>query len=175
MQRENHGIPDIDGQNISPVIEYTDTTGQVLASNSVEASSKRLGGTFGYSGADFGGDVDLFKNDNVGKAIESAVSQSVDWLIAELPNLPWAGSVALVKGGNIYINRGAREGVAAGQSFVVGTVDTIRDPETGEVLDESMTEIATIRVDAVKEKLAICSIDTGDVTAIERGMRVHLP
>lgn len=151
------------------------TTGQVVASHDVVASSKRLGGTFGYSGADFGGDVDLFKNDNVGKAVESAVSKSVDWIIAEIPNLPWSGSVALVKDGNVYINRGAREGVVAGQSFVVGLVDTVRDPETGEVLDESMTEIATIRVDLVKEKLAICSVDSGSLTSIERGMRVHLP
>jgi hypothetical protein len=151
------------------------TTGQVLASTSVIGESNRKGGTFGYSGADWGGDLGAFKSDNVGKAVEAAVSDGVDWMITQLPAIPWTGSVALVKDGKVYVNRGEREGVSPGQRFVVGTVDVIRDPDTGEVLDESMSQIAELQVDSAKEKLSMCSVVSGDAAAVERGMRVNLP
>jgi curli biogenesis system outer membrane secretion channel CsgG len=146
------------------------TTGQIMASKSVEATSKSRGGTFGYSGSDFGGDVGGFKNDNVGKAMEAAISEAVDFIISQLDTIPWTGSVAMVKDGKVYVNRGTREGVNSGQTFSVGTVDVIRDPETGEKLDESLNEVATLRVDSVKEKLSICSVTSGG--GVERGMTV---
>jgi hypothetical protein len=111
----------------------------------------------------------------VGKAVEAGCSKAVDFLLAELPNIQWTGSVVLVKGDKVYINRGEREGVAVGQQFTVGDVEVIRDPDTGEILDEDMTVLATLNVDSVKEKLSICSVSAGDATAIEKGMTVHLP
>ena len=44
------------------------------------------------------------------------------------------------------MNRGTREGVAAGQEFVVGTAEVIRDPDTGEVLDSSVEDVARLKV-----------------------------
>lgn len=149
------------------------TTGQVVASTSVVGTAQARGGTLGYSGADLGGTVSGYKKDNMGKAIEAAVSQAVDWLVEQLPAVQWRGSVAMVRDGKVYINRGTREGVSAGQVFFVGEPEVIRDPDTGEVLDETMNKVATIRVDSVKEKLAICSVVDGDGGAVERGMAVH--
>jgi len=151
------------------------TTGQVVASTDVVGESNRKGGSIGYSTYDWGADLGGFKNDNVGKAMEAAISDSVEWLMAQLPTLPWSGSVVQVQNEQVYINRGTREGVSPGQMFVVGTSEVIRDPDTGEVLDESLDQVATLRVATVKEKLSICSIVTGDASAIERGMRVQLP
>jgi len=151
------------------------TTGQVVASTDVVGVSTRKGGSIGYSSYDWGADLGGFKNDNVGKAMEAAISDSVEWLIAQLPNMPWTGTVAMVKDGKVYINRGTREGVATGQTFIVGLSDVIRDPDTGEILDESVVELAKLRADSVKEKLSICSVVSGDAAAIERGMRVQLP
>ena len=65
------------------------------------------------------------------------------------------GTGVLVKGDKVYLNRGSREGVSVGQTFMVGDVEVLRDPDTGEVLDESMTEVARLRVSEVKEKLSI--------------------
>ena len=151
------------------------TTGQVVASTSVVGESNRTTATFGYAGHDFGVDTTLFKNGNRGKAVEAAVDEAVGWLIKQLPGIPWTGTVALVKDGSVYINRGERDGVVRGQEFVVGQVDVIRDPETGEVLDESMNEVATVSAQEVREKLTICSVTNGDAGDIERGMKVHLP
>ncbi len=151
------------------------TTGQILASKSVVGEAGRKGGTFGYSGRNWGGDVGGYKNDNVGQAVESAISEAVDWIIEQLPRIAWTGSVALVDGGEVYVNRGSREGVSVGQTFVVGEVDVIRDPDTGEVLKEKMNELARLRVDSVDEKLSTCSVVSGSASAIRRGMAVHLP
>ena len=71
------------------------------------------------------------------------------------------------------MNRGAREGVSLGQAFTVGEVEVIRDPDTGEVLDESMTEVARLSVDQVKEKLSIASVTSGSASAVAKGMSIH--
>ncbi len=151
------------------------TTGQVVASTDVVGVSDRKGGTIGYSSYDWGADLGGFKNDNVGKAMEAAISDSVEWMIEQLPDMPWTGTVAMIKNGKVYVNRGSREGVSTGQTFIVGFSDVIRDPDTGEILDESVEELARLQVDSVKEKLSICSVVSGDAAAIERGMRVQLP
>jgi hypothetical protein len=65
--------------------------------------------------------------------------------------------------------------VAAGQVFTVGEVEVLRDPDTGEVLDESMTEVARLTVGQVKEKLSICDVTSGDASAVVKGMAIHLP
>jgi curli biogenesis system outer membrane secretion channel CsgG len=151
------------------------TTGQVLASKSVVGTSKKRGMSVGYSeggwGAAFGGE----KNDNVGLAIQEACAEAVEFIKAQLPNIPWTGTVVMNKDGTIYVNRGEREGVTVGQRFTVGDVEVIRDPDTGEVLDEDMTEIASLEVTKVKEKLSFCTVTSGDAAAVEKGMAVHLP
>jgi curli biogenesis system outer membrane secretion channel CsgG len=151
------------------------TTGQVVASKSVVGTSKQRGMSVGYDtgswGAAFGGE----KNDNVGLANQAACDEAVQFLLSQLPNISWTGTVVMNKGGKIYVNRGEREGVSVGQRFTVGEVEVIRDPDTGEVLDEDMTVLATLSADKVKEKLSICSVVEGDAAAVEKGMAIHLP
>jgi len=149
------------------------TTGQVVASKSVVGTHKRKGLGVGYNtggwGAAFGGHT----NDNVGLAVQDACAVAVDFMIAQLPNIQWSGSVILLKDGKVYINRGSREGVSVGDTFSVGEVEVLRDPDTGEVLDESMTEFARLKVDQVKEKLSICSVTSGDAGRVAKGMTIH--
>jgi curli biogenesis system outer membrane secretion channel CsgG len=149
------------------------TTGQVLASKSVVGTSTKKGLSLGYSGSGWGGDVAGFKNDNVGKAVEAACSEAVDFLLAQLPNVPWSGSVVMVKGNQVYINRGEREGVKVGQSFIIGDTEVIRDPDTGEVLDSSVKEVARLKAVQVKEKLTICEVTSGKSAQVRKGMGVQ--
>ncbi len=151
------------------------TTGQVLASTSVVGTSKDRGLHVGYDTGSWGAAFGGHKKDNVGKAVEAACAQAVQFLISQLPHIPWTGSVVLTKGGKVYINRGSREGVQPGQEFVIGESEIIRDPDTGEVLDEEVTEVARIRADRVKEKLTICSVIRGNASKIHKGMGVRLP
>ena len=151
------------------------TTGQVVASTNVVGVSKKKGADFAYNTGDWGTAFGGEKNDNVGLAVQDACANAVDFLISQLPNVAWTGSVIMVKGDKVYVNRGVREGVATGQRFQVGEVEVLRDPDTGEVLDESMTQIATLACDQVKEKLSICSVETGNAAGVTKGMTVHLP
>lgn len=148
-------------------------TGQVKASTDIIGQSGRKGFTLGYHGSDLGGltgNIGGSKKDNVGKAAEDAVGQAVQFLIQQLESIPWEASVILIKGDKIIINRGSREGVQVGQRFKVGGVEELVDPDTGEVLDSEMTEVATIEVTRTKEKIAYCTATAGG--GVVKGMSV---
>jgi len=149
------------------------TTGQVVASKSVVGTHKRKALNVGYATGSYGAAFGGHKNDNVGLAVQDACAEAVAFMLEQLPNFQWTGSVVLIKNGKVYVNRGTREGVSVGQHFSVGEVEVLRDPDTGEVLDESMTEFAQLKVDQVKEKLSICSVVSGDASAVSKGMTIH--
>jgi curli biogenesis system outer membrane secretion channel CsgG len=149
------------------------TTGQVVASKSVVGTHKRKALNVGYATGSYGAAFGGHKNDNVGLAVQDACAEAVAFMLEQLPNIQWTGSVILIKNGKVYVNRGTREGVSVGQHFSVGEVEVLRDPDTGEVLDESMTEFAQLQVDQVKEKLSICSVVSGDASAVSKGMTIH--
>ncbi len=151
------------------------TTGQVMASKSVVGVSTRKGLDVGYSGAGWGADVGGYQKDNVGKAVTAACKEAVDFMIEQLPKIPWTGTVAQVAGGKVYVNRGTREGVSVGQKFVVGEANVVRDPDTGEILDQSVNQIAQLEVAQVKEKLSICTVTSGNAAAVKKGMMVQQP
>ena len=150
------------------------TTGQVVASTNVVGTHKRKALGVGYNAGGWGAAFGGHANDNVGLAVQDACAQAVDFLTAQLPNILWSGSVVMVKDGQVYVNRGSREGIGVGQTFSVGEVEVLRDPDTGEVLDESMSEIARLKVSQVKEKLSICDVVSGDVSRVSKGMTIHL-
>ena len=148
-------------------------TGQVKASTKVVGKSDRKGLSLGYHGSGLGGltgDMGGFMKDNVGKACEDAVAQGVEFLVSQLEDIPWEGSVVLAKPDKVIINRGEREGVNQGARFDVGDIEEIVDPDTGEVLDSEMTKIATLEVTEVKEKIAYCKVVKGG--GVEKGMTV---
>lgn len=150
------------------------TTGQVLASTSVVGKSNASGGRFRYSNSNYAFGGGGHKKDNMGKAVESAVTQGAEWMIQQLPNVPWSGSVVMVRDGKVYVNRGLREGVKNGQTFILGYSEIIRDPGTGEVLEEIVHERARIQVSSAREKLSVCDVISGN-TNIEVGMKISLP
>jgi len=165
-----------DSAEINVTIYVVDsTTGQVKASKKVVGKAGRKGLGLGYSGSALGGLTgggDAFKKDNVGKAVEDAVGQAVEFLVKQLDKIPWEGTVVSSKNGKIIINRGSREGVSEGQAFVVGTLDVTKDPDTGEVLDSSVNKVGVIKTKTVKEKISICEATSG-ADKIEAKMSVQ--
>ncbi len=149
-------------------------TGQVKASQKIVGQAGRRGLGVGYSGSalgGLGGDLAGFQNDNVGKACEDAVAQAVDFLTEQLEEIPWEGSIMMVKGDKVIINRGEREGVSVGQTFQVGSIEELVDEDTGEVLDVDITQVGTIKVDRTKEKLSYCKPVSGGAE-MAKGMTV---
>ncbi|MEA2039617.1 MAG: CsgG/HfaB family protein [Thermodesulfobacteriota bacterium] len=149
------------------------TTGQVVASKKCYGKISKTGFSLGVSAGGFSGDIGGFKKTNAGKAMEMAVDQGVGFLESQLENIPWTGTVILSKGNKVYINRGKREGVTVGQTFDVGKADVLRDPDTGEILDQSLDKVGTIQVIKVKKKIAICKVTQGQ--GMKKGMTVIMP
>jgi curli biogenesis system outer membrane secretion channel CsgG len=149
------------------------TTGQVLASKSVTGVSNRSGLSVGLYRGPITGEASGYQNDNVGKAITAACDDAVRFLVDQLPRIPWTGTVVQSTGGKVYVNRGSREGVSVGQTFVVGSAEVIRDPDSGEVLDTNITEVARLEVTQVKEKLSICTVTSGKASSVVKGMAIH--
>ena len=146
------------------------STGQILASKKCYGKVSKKGLTFGATKGGFTGDIGGFKKTNAGRAVEKAVDEGVSFLTAMLEEIPWSGTVILNKGDSIFINRGIREGVSEGQVFDVGKSEVLRDPGTGEVLDQSFEKAGSIQVIKVKEKISICRITEGG--GIAKGMTV---
>jgi curli biogenesis system outer membrane secretion channel CsgG len=165
-----------DTAEINATIYIVDSqTGQVKASTKVVGKAGRKGLGLGYSGSALGGltgEFDGFKKDNVGKACEDAVGQAVEFLIKQLDTIPWTGSVVSASKGKIIVNRGSREGVTVGQAFTVGTLEITTDPDSGEVLDSSVTKVASIKAATVKEKISICEA-VCDGSKIEKVMGIQ--
>ncbi len=132
-------------------------TGQVKASTNVTGVSNRRGVRVGYYGPKLGGvrgDMGGFLNDNVGKAAQDAVAQAVEFLISQLSELPWQGTVMIADADRVVINRGTREGVASGMKFKVGNIEELIDPDTGEILDVSVTRVGEIQVYEARERVS---------------------
>jgi curli biogenesis system outer membrane secretion channel CsgG len=146
------------------------STGQVMASKKCYGKVSKTGLKLGLSKGGFSGDIGGFKKTNAGKAMEKAVDEGVAFLTSKLESIPWTGTVILAKKGRVYINRGTREGVSVGQVFDVGKSEVLRDPDTGEVLDQSLEKVGTVRVVKVKKKISICKIIDGK--GITKGMTV---
>jgi len=147
------------------------STGQVMASKKCYGKVSKNGLGIGIDKSGWSGNLGGFKKTNAGKAIEQAVDDGVKFMIDRLSSIPWTGTVVMVNGAKVYINRGEREGVSVGQQFKVGEATTIRDPDTGEVLDETVESVGNIEAIQVKEKLTICKIISG--SGIEKGMGVR--
>lgn len=150
-------------------------TGQVVASQDIVGKSGKKGFKLGYHGSELGGlrgKVGGKMEDNVGKAAEDAIGQAVQFLIGQLESIPWEGTVILVKGDKIIVNRGSRDGVSVGREFKVGEIEELVDPDTGEVLDTEMTQVGTIKVTKVKEKIAYCKAKSG--SGFSKGMTIFL-
>ena len=157
---------------INVVVYVVDsTTGQVVASKKVVGEAESSSLSVGFTDRYWGGDIGGFKKTNVGKAVEQAIDQGVAFIITQIGHIPWEGTVILVKDGKVFINRGSREGVEAGQSFQVGHAEQLRDPDTGELLDSSMQQVGTIVIDSVKEKVSIGRATTGGDN-IQKGMTI---
>jgi curli biogenesis system outer membrane secretion channel CsgG len=148
------------------------STGMLVAAKSFIGLAQNR--RFSIQGREGGrsGDVSGGESDNVHEAMEKAIHDVIPWMVAQLPSVPWRGTVVKVEGERIIINRGSREGIAAGAELIAGESEILTDPDNGDVLDEIVHERARIRVDTVNERTSICSVVSGDARLLVEGMGV---
>lgn len=157
---------------IRATLQMIDTsTGAVVAAKNFTGTAQGGGITFRRNGS--GNTIGSKRDSNLHAAFEKATAEVIPWMVAQLPSVPWRGSVVKVDQERIIINRGGREGVSVGDEFVVGESEVLRDPDTGEVLDEIIRERARIKVLRVNDKTAVCSVVTGTIGQVVERMAVQ--
>jgi curli biogenesis system outer membrane secretion channel CsgG len=156
---------------IRATMQIIDTsTGAVVAARDFVGSAQARAVSVAQS--DAANTVSMGQGDNVHAAFEKAITEAIPWLVTQLPSIRWRGTVVKVDKDRIIVNRGSREGVTAGDEFIVGESELLRDPDTGEVLDEVVHERARIRVIQVNERTAVCTVVSGTVQQIVERMGV---
>jgi curli biogenesis system outer membrane secretion channel CsgG len=149
------------------------TTGALVAAKSFVGMAQGRAFSVGASEGNGQGNVDMSQDDNVHAAFEKAITEVIPWMVAQLPSVSWRGSVVKVAAGKIIINRGSREGVAIGDELIVGESEILRDPDTGEFLDEVIHERARIKIVQINDRTATCTVVTGDPSQIVTGMAIQ--
>ncbi|MDQ3282189.1 MAG: hypothetical protein M3Q69_12340 [Acidobacteriota bacterium] len=145
------------------------TTGALVAANSfVGIAAKKRIAIGRREGA-----VQMGQDDNIHEALENAIATVLPWMVDQLPSVQWRGTVIKVDKERVIVNRGSREGVSSGDEFIVGESEILRDPDTGEVLDEFVKERARLKVVQVGDKTAICSVVSGSIGQIVERMTIR--
>lgn len=127
-----------------------------------EKKQTNLGLVYDWSAISFGSDE--FRKTNIGIALRDAVIQVANGLSEKAylnvaPDAELTGLVAYVSETKIYINLGSSDGIKPGMLFeVYHILDLVKDPATGEVIDEISEPVAEISVIEVKEKASTCTV-----------------
>ncbi len=155
---------------VRATLQMIDTTtgALVAAKNFVGMAQKR-----GFSVGGQEGNLSMGADVNLHAALEKAIEEVIPWMVEQLPSVAWRGTVVRVDKDRIIINRGSREGVTNGDEFVAGESEILRDPDTGEVLDEVLNERARIKVVKLNDRTSVCTIVNGDAGQIVTGMAIQ--
>jgi curli biogenesis system outer membrane secretion channel CsgG len=141
---------------------------EILASGEARGESKRTskgGGAAFFAGGAFGaGGVDMTSSNFGQTIIGEAVMDACDKLAADLAGkassvpgreIEIEAKVAAVQGADLIINAGTNAGVKVGDTFkVFRPGQVIKDPSTGEVLDQQVDEIGSMTISSVRDRIA---------------------
>ncbi len=111
---------------------------------------------------------DEFRQTDLGIATREAVASVAKQLVetayaggGAAQSVKITGLVAYASGNRVVVNIGSESGIKPGMTLIVQHVlEIVKDPATGETIDEVSEAIAEIKVTEVKEKSATCTVAT---------------
>lgn len=148
------------------------STGLVVASKNVVGSASKRQKAISFRKGNKDANLASKRDDNMMSALQAAGKDAIDWMASELEGVPWHGSVMMIEGDQIFVDRGSQEGVSRGQVFIVGKTKVMRDPETGEVRGQFVEEVARIEVVQVQPKMGICRLRSGNLGDLRKGLNI---
>ena len=152
------------------------STGEIIESHSVskKITAKGFDISVGYEGISVGDEN--FSRTPLGQASREAITEAVHLIAESAAHAGWTGSVVEFQGREIYLNAGEKSGVQAGDEFIVERIDKVMtDPDTGEILLVRKSQLGTLRVMDVLEKLSIGVFEPTSNRQPQRGDLVVLP
>jgi curli biogenesis system outer membrane secretion channel CsgG len=158
-------------------------TSEVIDAGEARGESKRkskgFAGIFGWTGGVAGGAVDMtstnFAETIIGEAVIDAANKLATVMHEKVGGLPVRqvdieARVAAVSGTQVTIAAGANQGVVVGDRFeVFRIVREIKDPVTGEVLDNEVAKLGDLVITTVRERVATGSY-TGAAVSEKNGL-----
>jgi hypothetical protein len=85
-------------------------------------------------------------------------------------------SVVIVKGNDIYVNRGQDSGIEVGQQYeIFEKGEELIDPDTGEDLGTTESKIGVAKVVKVKPKVTIMQMKSGKSSDVKKGFIARKP
>ena len=149
------------------------TTGQVLDSHRSTGESKKGGLSIGVRSGDVSFEGSGFKKTAMGEAVNKAIRDMVDYIMAKMKEVPWQGRIVMVKEGKVYVNAGSNSNINSGDTFdVFKPGEELIDPETGLSLGSEETKVGKIKVASVKDKFSIASVVSGSGFARKDILRI---
>lgn len=146
---------------------YDTTTGLILdtANISTEQVKKSKGGGFGIGGLRLG--KSKSKGDTTGDITRELIRKCIAAVDKVAEVHAWKSKVLTVRGDKIIILGGSRDGLEPNMKFTLFELgEALIDEDTGEVLDEGEeTEIGTIQLTKVKDKISYATMASGTGTA----------
>jgi len=129
-----------------------------------EQKQTNVGIAVNWNAIAFGSDE--FKQTKLGLALRDAVDSVSGQLAEKIPaksgNSQFSrisGTVADIYKDKVYLTIGSNDGVQSGMVFIVEhPVKTVKNPKTGEVIDQITEPIAEITVTSVKSSSAVCTV-----------------
>jgi curli biogenesis system outer membrane secretion channel CsgG len=152
-------------------------TSEVIDTGEARGESKRqskgVGGFFAVPGGGGGGGVDMtssnFGQTIIGEATMDACDKIAAIMNSKIPGLPKRqidveALVADVAGGSVTLAKGSNDGIAVGDRFeIFRIVSEIKDPVTGEVLDQKVEKSGELTITSVRERIASGQYSGGPV------------
>lgn len=141
-------------------------TGEIAYMGSGSGSHRAFGVGFRGYDASAESSYDSVANETFMPAVEK-IAQDIRSEAGNFVTYQGFGRVADVASGEVYINRGSKDGVAAGQRFYVKRMGReIVDPDTGKVLSRRTQDVGVIEVVSVEgPNFSICKIVEGEPQA----------
>jgi hypothetical protein len=98
----------------------------------------------------------------LGDSLRQATDDLARKLVTQLQRVAWAGRVAQVAGGSVYVNAGADLGLQSGMQLnIYRPGKEIIDPSTRQVLGREETQIGQLLIIDVKERFSIANASNG--------------
>ncbi len=148
-----------DSANIKLTVQLVDTTsGSINISFPVEASAST---PVRVSNSTSG---------NPSSLVPGIIKKLSEQITTKMFDAIYPISVVAVSGKDIYVNRGQDSGISVGQLFdIFEKGESIIDPDTGEELGTTESELGVAKVVSIKPKTTILEMKNGDISRVKKG------
>jgi len=135
------------------------TTGEIVSAENIRRSKTTPSGSFSGKKLEFS-NQQSFDQSLVGKVTRQVIEDVVDKINERMANVSWSAKVIMEKGGQVFLNSGANDGLVAGMRLkVYRQGEELVDPDTGLNLGSVEEEIGEIEIENPQHsdgKVSIC-------------------